>query len=151
MANGTCSIDGCERANYCRGWCATHYARWQRLGDPGPAQIPFYGESRRCSIEGCDQPHEARGWCHAHYIQWKRTGDPLYAAPPQRGPAHPQWKSGNIGYLGMHLRIARLKGKAKSYSCIECGAQAQDWAYDHADPSERIQGSGSAVRDALLA
>lgn len=29
-----CSIDGCERRGEVRGWCAPHYKRWLRHGDP---------------------------------------------------------------------------------------------------------------------
>lgn len=29
-----CSIDECERPAFARGWCSTHYSRWQRHGDP---------------------------------------------------------------------------------------------------------------------
>lgn len=25
-----CSVDGCERPLYCRGWCRSHYNKWQR-------------------------------------------------------------------------------------------------------------------------
>jgi hypothetical protein len=31
----TCSIDGCDREHYAKGWCYTHYARARRNnGDP---------------------------------------------------------------------------------------------------------------------
>lgn len=32
----TCSIEGCERARWARGWCSTHYQRWRNHGDPLP-------------------------------------------------------------------------------------------------------------------
>lgn len=44
-----CAVEGCGRAPRYRGWCPTHYARWQRYGDvrahlpigkPGPAPTP---------------------------------------------------------------------------------------------------------------
>ena len=30
----TCSIDGCEKRHYARGWCSMHHARWRAHGDP---------------------------------------------------------------------------------------------------------------------
>lgn len=35
MAKGTCSVEGCESAARCRGWCLKHYQRWRAHGDPG--------------------------------------------------------------------------------------------------------------------
>lgn len=34
MAQGTCSIEGCERGHLARGWCSVHYRRWRKHGDP---------------------------------------------------------------------------------------------------------------------
>lgn len=34
MENRTCSIPGCHRQHEARGWCAAHYQRWKRHGDP---------------------------------------------------------------------------------------------------------------------
>lgn len=34
MAQRTCSVDGCQAAHLARGWCAKHYSRWQKHGDP---------------------------------------------------------------------------------------------------------------------
>lgn len=34
MAKRICSIDGCDKFCFGRGWCQSHYARWRRHGDP---------------------------------------------------------------------------------------------------------------------
>lgn len=33
-----CSIDGCTRPVYKRGWCGAHFGRWERHGDPFAGQ-----------------------------------------------------------------------------------------------------------------
>ncbi len=73
MTKRTCSIDGCGKSHFARGWCVMHYTRWYRHGDP-LWQRPQQG----CSIEGCENGGKiTRGWCAAHYSRWLRHGDPL--------------------------------------------------------------------------
>src|SRR3990167_7067763 len=37
-----CSIDGCSKKSFVRGWCSLHYHRWQRHGNPTAGQ-PQHG------------------------------------------------------------------------------------------------------------
>lgn len=39
-------------------------------------------------------------------------------------------------YYGIHNELRRDLGSATTYPCMECGARAEHWAYDHADPDE---------------
>jgi hypothetical protein len=34
MTTRICDTDDCDRTHYARGWCVTHYRRWQRYGHP---------------------------------------------------------------------------------------------------------------------
>lgn len=77
----SCSVEGCNgnAAKGGRGWCPSHWHRWQRHGDPlkgGPSQIRRTG----CSVDGCDMPHYSRGYCRRHWERWKAHGDPLGGA-----------------------------------------------------------------------
>lgn len=138
----TCSVDGCERASSSRGWCRTHYERWRRLGT---AELPARKE-QICTQADCDRPARARGWCQKHYERWKFHGSPNTvlprSGPTARGPLAPGWRGDSIGYTGAHARVANQRGQAKQYKCSHCGMQAAEWAYDHADPCERIGDEG---------
>lgn len=69
-----CSVEGCDKEVEARGWCAMHYARYRRHGDP---TVVKRGPGRVCSIGGCGKKHSARGYCHMHYKRMLRNGDPL--------------------------------------------------------------------------
>ncbi len=38
MPDRTCTLDGCDKNLYCRGYCRMHHMRVLRHGDPGPAE-----------------------------------------------------------------------------------------------------------------
>jgi len=69
-----CSIEGCDSSVLGRGWCAKHYKRWKRHGDP-LAELSRQPNEGPCSVDGCDADSKARGWCLKHYQRWKKYGD----------------------------------------------------------------------------
>lgn len=71
-----CSIGGCDRAVYAKGWCRSHYMRDRRYGDPEAGQIERQPRLSSCSVQGCDARQVSRGWCSKHYTRWQRHGDP---------------------------------------------------------------------------
>lgn len=63
-----CSIGGCAKPVYARGWCSAHYSRFARHGD-AEAEVRPYGVSatERCSVKECGKPYFAKGLCREHY------------------------------------------------------------------------------------
>lgn len=137
---GRCSVEGCDRPHFGRGWCGPHYHRWRRYGDPlVVVRAPLMGT---CVVDGCDRAVRSRhGWCKLHYARWKRHGgDPSVAKTG--GVAVGTLLLDTVSYRGAHDRIKAAKGPASAHACVDCGVQAAEWAYDHADPDELVGASG---------
>lgn len=62
-------------------------------------------------------------------------------APRPSGPDNHQWRGDDIGYHAVHARLRRTLGKAAEHACT-CGQPAHDWAYDNADPDEKVTEDG---------
>lgn len=68
-----CSIDGCERKHFGRGWCRLHYNRMSRYGRPD--RLRHSQPDGKCSVEGCERDHHASGYCGTHLMRLRRDGD----------------------------------------------------------------------------
>ena len=51
------------------------------------------------------------------------------------GSANPNWRGDDVEYAGIHGRLTAIRGKVTEHWCA-CGAQAEEWSYDHTDPDE---------------
>ena len=77
-----CAIEGCTRPLVARGWCGTHYMRWQMHGNPLTKLSTAGARTKKvnvgpCSVDGCNEPSKVRRLCSKHYHRWQRHGDPL--------------------------------------------------------------------------
>lgn len=73
-----CSVDGCDNKHRCRGFCNTHYRRWQRYGDPLGGRCTFEGDGLRFLEDAIrDSGNECILWPYAisihgyGMVQWK--------------------------------------------------------------------------------
>lgn len=41
-----------------------------------------------------------------------------------------------ITYHAAHVQVREILGRASDRNCLDCGAPAKHWAYDHCDPDE---------------
>lgn len=91
-----CKYEDCTRPKVSRGWCGTHYKRYQVHGDPSITLINRKTDPNRvwtiklCALEGCERKAPAHTYCSMHRHRVEKYGDP--------GPVH---------------RLVAEKGKAR--------------------------------------
>jgi predicted GIY-YIG superfamily endonuclease len=77
-----CNVDGCQRKPHAKGYCAMHYKRFAKHGEP-----TILGKSGRprnegvCSIKGCSIARHTRGMCRRHYYRWWKYGEATAGRP----------------------------------------------------------------------
>ena len=90
-ADGICTLDNCREPHEAKGYCANHYRRWKRWGDPYAGRQST-SPGAACSIDDCDRDAVKRGLCSMHYQRWRKKGDPNYQRPIKsrkgRGPCN---------------------------------------------------------------
>lgn len=107
-------------------------------GSPGPATFRNYG-TKTCTVDGCTAPHKGMGLCSTHYTRQKDFGDVHRAKQMPAREDHWKWAGDDISYGGVHSRLEYQRGKARTHTCRHCNGQAEQWAYDHDDPDEKIE------------
>ncbi len=94
-----CSVGGCHDPVAKRGWCAFHYSRNLRFGDPlagGPRRISPNSQGT-CKVDGCQTAAKSLFFCNKHYAKWAKFGDPL-GGTVQDGRSK-EWRTNNDGYV----------------------------------------------------
>jgi hypothetical protein len=71
-----CAVSDCNKKRQGKGYCATHYTRFRKYGDPlgGPGSGNF-SNFEHCTFENCTKPHRAQGLCQMHYRRNALYGD----------------------------------------------------------------------------
>jgi hypothetical protein len=135
-----CSLPDCERPCQ-QGWkyCGSHYMKWYRHGDPYYLAPKRYGPDltgRRVGalvvLGRIDGSARWQCQCDCGNESVLLTGDinrgKVITCGDRTKHAHPRAQL-VVSYAGAHDRV-------KLHNCVECGAQAADWSYNHDDPDE---------------
>lgn len=69
MAKRNCSVEGCDRAYRCSGYCGLHYDRVRRTGSP---HLP--AKPTTCTVAGCGRGVYVTDKCRLHYDRLMKTG-----------------------------------------------------------------------------
>lgn len=143
-----CTADGCDKPirSSRSPWCEMHYYRLRRKGT---LTARTWHRRGICAVDGCDQAEKLRGYCSRHETRYRRHGDPLVVRQPRvhSGAANGWWSGDAVTYSGAHDRVRHARGAASGHLCADCGGQASQWSYDHADANEKPSTEGPYSAD----
>ena len=66
-----CSVNGCGKPAYAKGWCRPH---WHRMHKYGRLEKIVGLIKGNCIVEGCDDKIKGLGFCKRHYTNFKKYG-----------------------------------------------------------------------------
>lgn len=153
-----CAHDGCLSKSIAsgKGWCSMHYNRNKR-NQPMDAPHRRQGANdltRTCTVIRCTKPLKAsqgksrsKTLCSMHFTRAWRLKKGLSSLALE-DISHID-VSRPVTYLTAHLRVKRTWGVARLHDCVNCGARADDWAYDGCDETQLL-GIGSDRRSNRL-
>lgn len=111
-----CSIPGCDKPHVARGFCAKHYQRAKKHGDP---LISNRYEGAACKIEDCTGVAIARNLCHKHWRRLRLYGDPLTHIRSSQGEAESYLKDVVLNYSGEDCLIWPFDRTDQGYARIK--------------------------------
>ena len=142
MSSVPCPVDGCSKDVHRKGFCYAHYMKNWRYGTPTPKH-----EVRRQLIDGqrfgllvALEPTKGKWLCRCDCGATKlvRTGDLNRGSTTSCGQPHLHHRLSSVTYGAAHDRLKIDKGNVRDQECVDCGDEAKQWSYDHADPNEML-------------
>lgn len=142
MLQSICAIDNCERPIKRNGFCYGHYMKNWRYGTPTP-EWPDKWEDVRGKRYGTLTASERRDgkWlciCDCGETRVASIGELNRTGEQNTCGNKGNHLSSDVDYTAVHSRLRSRRGSASKHECVNCGARAQHWSYDHEDPDERI-------------
>ncbi len=67
-----CSIEGCSGKHVAKSFCAKHYTRYKKHGDP----FAYLRKINKCKISACIKKRARQGFCSHHYYCFVTYGEP---------------------------------------------------------------------------
>jgi hypothetical protein len=114
MAKRICSISGCDDLHEARGWCAKHYLRWKKYGDPlglfGLAE-PDLPSERWLPVPGFEGYYEVSDQGRARSLDRTVTITDRWGGTCQRPHRGRVLKAAPSSYSGYRVVTFSLPGK----------------------------------------
>lgn len=143
-STGLCVVAGCSKklrtptAKY----CDPHYMKNWRYGTPTPNHPPRWVDIRGqrfgtlVVVERSGAKWSCRCDCGEQRAvsagELNRVGDANTCGVAGRHLGT------DVTYFTAHQRIPEARGTARQHECVDCGATASQWSYDHDDPNELV-------------